>query len=684
MLMKICDASPASMSRVATGALMVLACTITLADAQTASGRPTAESTATAPTTWTPEVMLTVRPIQAVAVSPDGRRAAFTTSEVVMTADKSEFVTQIHLSSGEGQSRQITFADKNSSAPQWSPDGMRLAFLSARSGKNQVYVLPLDGGEGEPITEGKADVAAFRWAPDGKSIAFTMADVRSEEEEKKTKGKDDARFFEENILYGRLYVVNLMRDAAGKREPKKLTTANRHVTTFDFSPDGRSLVYAHTRSPKANDWTTSDVSIVEIESGNIRTLAATAAAESQPLFSRDGRTVAMTVSSIPVTWTSHDRIAIVPATGGSPTLLPESFDMRPQLLGWSADGKSVLYSEARETLSAVYAQAVSGGAASVAINAAGLTDSHSLNATGTHLGFTLQANNKASEAHVATLGGGAPRQVSRVNGDLPALPLGNSTVVKWKSDDGLEVEGILTTPVGYTAGRRVPLLLIVHGGPSGVFSQRFIAGRGIYPIAAFSAKGFAVLQPNPRGSTGYGLKFRQANTKDWGFGDYRDLMRGVDKVIEMGIADSDRLGVMGWSYGGFMSSWIITQTNRFKAASIGAAVTNLTSFNGTTDIPDFVPSYFGGQSWEDPATYAKFGAMNQIGKARTPSLIQHNEGDIRVPISQGYELFNALKQQGVEARMLVVPRQTHGVTEPKAMLRVMQTNLDWFVEKLKP
>ncbi len=161
-------------------------------------------------------------------------------------------------------------------------------------------------------------------------------------------------------------------------------------------------------------------------------------------------------------------------------------------------------------------------------------------------------------------------------------------------------------------------------------------------------------------------------------------MRGVDKVIEMGIADAQRMGVMGWSYGGFMSAWIITQTNRFKAASIGAPVVNLTSFNGTADIPAFVPDYFGGQSWEIPETYAKFGAMTHIGKAKTPSLIQHNEGDIRVPISQGYELFNALKQRGVEARMLVVPRQAHGPTEPKALLKIMETNVSWFEEKLKP
>jgi dipeptidyl aminopeptidase/acylaminoacyl peptidase len=637
-----------------------------------------------APTAWTPELMMNVRPIQTVAVSPDGKRVAFVTSDAVMTAEKSEYVSQIHLSSGEAPARQITFAEKSSSQPRWSHDGTRLAFLSSRGGKNQIYVMPLDGGEGEPITEMKGDISNFQWAPDDKSFAFTMLDVKSEDEEKKAKGKDDARFFEENVPQGRLYIVALTKDKAGKRVPKKLTAAARHVTSFDFAPDSRSIVYAHVRSPKVNDWTTSDVSIIDLNSGEIRMLAATPAAESQPQFSPDGKSIAMVVSSNPPTWLGHDRIGIISTSGGAPTLLPASYDMRPQLHGFTADGGSVIYSEARNTSSALYVQPIAGGNATMMQNASAYAEAFSLNATNTHVGFAMQSSNEPPEAFVTSVGGFTPRRVSSINAELLKTPLPKVDVIQWKSADGLDIEGLLIYPSGYTPGKKVPLLLNVHGGPAGVFSQRFSAGRGIYPIAALAAKGFAILQPNPRGSTGYGMKFRHANAKDWGGGDYRDLMRGVDRVIEMGVADADKLGVMGWSYGGYMSSWIITQTDRFKAASIGAAVTNLMSFNGTTDIPNFAPDYFGGQSWEVPETYAKFGAMNHIGKAKTPSLIQHNEGDLRVPISQGYELFNALKQRGIEARMLVVPRQGHGPTEPKALLKLMQTNVEWFAEKLKP
>ena len=213
--------------------------------------------------------------------------------------------------------------------------------------------------------------------------------------------------------------------------------------------------------------------------------------------------------------------------------------------------------------------------------------------------------------------------------------------------------------------------------------KRSSVAPSIYPVATFAAQGYAVLRCNPRGSSGYGKDFRYANLNDWGGGDYEDLMAGVDHVIDKGVADPARMGVMGWSYGGFMTSWIITQTDRFKAASVGAAVTNLMSFTGTADIPGFMPDYFGGQFWDDLEPYRKHSPMFHVKGVTTPSLIQHGDADLRVPISQGYELYNALKAQGVPVRMLVLPRQPHGPAEPKMLRKTLQTNLDWFDEYLK-
>jgi dipeptidyl aminopeptidase/acylaminoacyl peptidase len=205
-----------------------------------------------------------------------------------------------------------------------------------------------------------------------------------------------------------------------------------------------------------------------------------------------------------------------------------------------------------------------------------------------------------------------------------------------------------------------------------------VGSRGAYPLATFGSKGYAVLRVNPRGSSGYGKKFRFGNIKDWGGGDYQDLMTGVDKVIQMGVADPERLGVMGWSYGGYMTSWIVTQTKRFKAASVGAGVTNLMSFIGTADIPSFIPDYFGGQPWENLDVYRSHSAMFNMKGVSTPTLIQQGEADERVPISQGYEFYNALKVQNVPTRMIVLPRMPHGPNEPKMVLKAYQTNLEWF------
>jgi dipeptidyl aminopeptidase/acylaminoacyl peptidase len=224
------------------------------------------------------------------------------------------------------------------------------------------------------------------------------------------------------------------------------------------------------------------------------------------------------------------------------------------------------------------------------------------------------------------------------------------------------------------------LLVIVHGGPAGVFVRSFVGGPTPYPVAGFASRGYAVLRVNPRGSSGYGAEFRHANYRDWGAGDYRDIMSGVDAVIARGVADPDRLGIMGWSYGGYMTSWVITQTRRFKAASVGAGVTNLMSFTGTADIPGFIPDYFGGEFWEEGGLdrWRKHSAMFNVKGVSTPTLIQHGEQDLRVPISQGYELYNALKRQKVPVTMVVYPRTPHGIQEPKLMRDALERNLEWF------
>lgn len=634
----------------------------------------------TSPAAWTPELQIKTRTVGAPRVSPDGKRVVYTVNDAVMTPDRSEFVTQIWLAGTDGkENAQITFGEKSSSNPKWSPDGNWIAFMSNRKdNKNNLYVLRLNGGEAEPLTDVKSAVTDFEWSPDGRWIAFMSADPKTEDEEKNDKAKNDFRWVDENLKMVRLNLIPVQKDANGKREVRKLTNENYNVTGFDWAPDGSRIAFSHTKTPGANDWTTSDISIVQVASGKATIFTNTPAAEFSALYSPDGKSIAILSSDNPPRWAQSGLIQIYSASGGQPKSLAASYDGQPNVAGWSADGKRIYFSEGKGTGTNIYVIDVAANKIDEIKTTPALYSAISLNRSGTMFSFVRQASDTPPEVFVAPVSNLAPIQISKANSDLKMPALGRTEVISWKSADGKDIEGLLTYPVGYRKGQKVPLILNVHGGPAGVFQTNFIGGRGVYPLATFAAHGFAILRPNPRGSSGYGTDFRRGNLKDWGGADYQDLMTGVDKVIAMGVADPERLGVMGWSYGGFMTSWIVTQTHRFKAASAGAPVTNLMSFNGTADIPAFVPDYFGGQFWDAMDLYQKHSAMFNVKGVKTPTMIQHGEADIRVPISQGYEFYNALKAQGVPTRMLVLPRQPHGPNEPKMQLSAMQANLEWF------
>lgn len=606
-----------------------------------------------------------------------------------MESEKSEYLTQIYLTDVDGSDPiQLTCDETSSDDPQWSPDGEWLAFTSSRLGRNNVWLVRVCDGETQQLTDVQTGVSSFKWSPDGEWIAFTAIDPPTFQEEQAIKEKNDAWVVGEKVKMHHLFVIPIKAGQGDKREVRQLTAGDYTVGIadlpglYDWSPDSQTIAFTHARTPKADDWSSADISLVDVGNATIQPLVCTEAPAIEPFFSPDGCWIAYKQFDVPSCyWDSV--VHLVPASGGAARPLAETFDGRANVFGWSADGSKLYYLEWYGTTVRLCALPIE-GVPEVIYEVEGVIWGDTLSRARTLWGFTLETPDKPPEAYISRMDDLIPVQISQVNQETSKLPLGRTDVIRWKSVDGLEIEGLLTYPVDYHSGKRYPLLLSIHGGPASVWLQTFIGTPSIYgPFAAFAARGYAVLRCNVRGSTGYGKAFRHANYRDWGGMDFQDVMTGVEHVIAMGIADPKRLGVMGWSYGGFLTASAITQTPhkgtglRFRAAMVGAGITNLISNAGAADIPSNIPDHFGGEPWETFDVLCARSPVLNVRGVTTPTLILHGERDERVPISQGYELYNALKRQGCTVKMVVYPRTGHVPHEPKLYQDVMIRTMQW-------
>ena len=632
-----------------------------------------AEQTAREARQWTIERRIGYPLIEETVPSPDGSRVAYVVREPLLTDEKSEFIRHIYVATPEQEPMQLTHGEHRNLSPRWSPDGRFIAFISHRSGHGNVYAIRSDGGEAWPLTKyEKTNASAPRWSPDGTRLAFLMPEPSSEEKEKARKAKDDAKHWEVDVDFTHLFVVPFAVGPRKLPESRQVTRGRVHVVDYDWLSDGRRFAVTRRPLPLEDTWTETRLATISADdpAAELADVVRLVWNVARPLASPDGRWIAAAASEQPVRWGGAGRIVLFPVDGGPPRPLAETPNGQTFPIGWAADGLVFYVRDQSGTTSQFLALPVDGGPARPLTDSAQFKGSAEVNRCD-QVAYVGQDFAEPNAVYLLDACTGENRLVTRsaLPADWPTAPLPAAEVITWKAPDGLLIEGILVYPIGYRPGQCCPLVVWVHGGPAGVFQRTYLGAPGGYAdVADLAERGYAVLQANPRGSDGYGKEFRFANYGDWGGGDFHDIMSGVDHLIERGVADPDRLAIMGWSYGGYMTSWAITQTDRFKAACVGAAVTNLVSFNGTSDIPGFLPDYFAGEFWDDPETYRRHSPVFNAKGVTTPTLIQHGEADVRVPLGQGREFYNAVKRQGTPVEMVVYPRQGHGLDEPRLIV----------------
>ena len=626
--------------------------------------------------------VLELKGVSSPMVSPDGTRVLYTVRAWEPASDKEpnqrESRTRVWMVPvAGGPARQLTFGQRGDSQPQWSPDGRSISFLSARgtgtgddAPRPQVYVMRSDGGEARRVTDAKEGVATYAWAPDSRRIAFVATEPRSSEETAKVRSRDDERVFEGDLRYRHVWVVEI----ADSSVATPITSGQDYTVDagpLSWSPDGSRIVFSAGLTSMLRD-ERQDVYIAEVATKQITKISTNFGRDSRPQWSPDG--TAHRVGGRP----QHRQTQWRWDTG-QPDHAVAPDDLRRRGPGHQGRLVAVVRSRSRDAaVEPGWQRASSSRRVSVPTppcsrttspprdtppspNAAPCSSARRA-ATGRSSRCLQDSPESPNDVYVTGPDFRTFNRLTTTNPQAAQFALGASEVVTWKSD-GWTVEGVLLKPVGFEAGKRYPLLVVAHGGPAGAFVNNYRVG-GLEGGQLWAGQGWAVFYPNPRGSTNYGEKFLRANINDWGGGDYRDIMTGIDALVARGIADPDKLALIGWSYGGYMTAWSITQTARFKAAMVGAGLTNLWSMYGTNDIPNVLIGYFGGQAGpERLPLYMERSAMTRIDKVVTPTLILHGGSDERVPIGQAQELFRGLKDRGKATELVFYPREGHGITE---------------------
>ena len=619
-------------------------------------------------TPLTPEAAINIRFLTELQLSPDGTRLAFVVSEAPKGERRAQHIWMYDKKIDAA--RQFTYSNKSETSPRWSPDGRQLAFLSDRGGDDQqLYLMNSNGGEAVARTKGKSSIKSFEWSKDGKYIAYIAPNAKTEEDEKKEKDKNDARVADQDVKQPRVWLLPVESG-----DPKAITPANWEIKELAWMPSGQNLVVAATDHP-ASDQNTDRIFGVHVPDGEMIQLAAPRGPFGQIRVSPNGKNIAY-IGAREDGPSPHDLMMLPVESDAARNVSGLSLDRQIVDFKWLRDGN--LLAIAADGFHTKFCAFGANGAikqitATISINPSAFAVSD-----GGEAFFVSQTATQPQELF-AWDQKTSPRQVTHINDAWNRYFRSAPEFYKYKSFDGQEIEAALLKPAGYDGKTRLPLIALIHGGPTfawwdtvEVWGQLLVA------------HGYAIFYPNIRGSIGYGQKFIEMNRGDWGGGDFKDVMAGVDDLIAKGIADPDRLAIGGWSYGGYMSEWAVTQTTRFKAAVSGAGLSDLISEYGTEQHPSYDEWFYGvPYEPEKVAGYLNSSPFVHLKNAKTPTLILQGESDTVDPVGQSLELYRGLKRYGVDTELVLYPREPHGFHEEKHLVDRLNRILAWYDKYLK-
>jgi dipeptidyl aminopeptidase/acylaminoacyl peptidase len=632
------------------------------------------------------EAMFGVHEFAQAAISPDGKRVAWVESlPGPGGAPSANSTIQVADLGAPGTKKKITAGDGKAAHEEhdvaWSPDSKSIGFLSdAAEGQLQLFVTSADGSGAKQLTHLKGFLASPGWSPDGKTIALLFTENATRSAGPLVAETPDEGVVSEEFLEQRLTLVDA---ATGK--VRQISPADLYVYEFDWAPNGKELVISAAHGNGDDNWYVAGLFAIDAGSGAMRDVLAKPGMQiGVPKWSPDGKTIAFIgglMSDEPIV---GGDVYLMPAAGGQARNVTPDLKATASWLVWSADSKKLLMAEYVDGASAIHEINTDGSTGNTrdtffkgSILSGGYGMQFSIASDDETIALIQESFHKAPEVWAGKFG--EWKQITHSNDGMRAA-WGKSVSLHWTTEAG-KVQGWLTYPLDFDPAKKYPLVVQVHGGPSWAVTP---AWPRRWDAVALASQGYFVLQPNPRGSYGQGEKFTAANVKDFGYGDFRDILAGVDEAIKTAPIDAERLGITGWSYGGYMTMWGVTQTNRFHAAVAGAGLSDWLSYYGENKIDQWMTPFFGATVYDDPAVYAKSAPITFIKNAKTPTLVVVGDSDGECPPPQSYEFWHALKTIGVPTQLVIYPHEGHVFADPAHSRDVMERAVAWFNQYLQP